>query len=349
MSRRLSGPTRELIQCQGGVLARWQTAARQPDAATIDGLLRCGRWRTLYRGVYATFTGDPPRESVLWAAVLRCGTGAALSYRSAAELGGLADRPSRLAADLAVEPVHVTVPVTRHVQVGVAEAGGRLPQLVLHRSTRIAEATHSVLNPPRTRIDETVLDLIELEISPHAVSSWLAAACGRRLCTPAHLRAAALRRARMRWRAEVLAALNDIDDGVLSQLERLYLRNVERPHQLPQARRQVRVPRPRGSSYLDNLYEGYGVAVELDGRAAHPPQARWLDIHRDNYFAGAGIVTLRYSWADVTGRRCLVAAEVGQVLRLRGWNGRVRQCGPGCLVAGAAIPVRDRGGYSERG
>ncbi len=147
----------------------------------------------------------------------------------------------------------------------------------------------------------------------------------------------------------MLAALSDIDDGVLSQLERLYLRNVERPHQLPQARRQVRVPRPRGSSYLDNLYESYGVAVELDGRAAHPPQARWLDIHRDNYFAGAGIVTLRYSWADVTGRRCLVAAEVGQVLRLRGWNGRVRQCGPGCLVAGAAIPGRDRGGYSERG
>ncbi|MHB1431464.1 MAG: hypothetical protein ACYCVZ_05040 [Streptosporangiaceae bacterium] len=334
MSRPLSGPTRDLIECQRGVLARWQTAARPPDAAAIDGLLRSGRWRTLYRGVYATFTGDPPWESVLWAAVLRCGIGAALSYQSAAELGGLVDRPGRAAVDLAVEPIHVTVPVSRHVQVGAGESAGRLPPLVLHRSTRIADTIHTVRIPPRTRIDETVLDLIEGEISPDAVYSWLAAACGRRLCTPRHLQAAALRRARMRWRAEVLAALSDIDDGVLSQLERLYLRNVERPHQLPQARRQVRVPRSRGSSYLDNLYDGYGVAVELDGRAAHPPQARWRDIHRDNYFAGSGIVTLRYNWADVTERRCLVAAEVGQVLRSRGWTGRVRKCGPGCLAVG---------------
>ena len=333
MSRPLSGPTRDLIECQRGVLARWQTAARPPDAATIDGLLRCGRWRTLYRGVYAAFTGDPPWESVLWAAVLRCGAGAALSYQSAAELGGLVDRPGRAAVGLAAEPIHVTVPSDRHVQVGARESAGRLPRLVLHRSTRIADATHSVRTPPRTRIEETVLDLIEGEISPDAVYSWLAAACGRRLCTPRHLRAAALRRARMRWRAEVLAALRDIDDGVLSQLERLYLRNVERPHQLPRARHQVRVSRSRGSSYLDNLYEGYDVAVELDGRVAHPPQARWQDMHRDNYFAGSGIVTLRYNWADVTERRCLVAAQVGQVLRSRGWTGHVRKCGPGCLAA----------------
>jgi very-short-patch-repair endonuclease len=127
-------------------------------------------------------------------------------------------------------------------------------------------------------------------------------------------------------------ALEEISDGVMSNLERGYLRLVERPHWLPKPHRQAKRRQGRRSSYLDNLYQEFGLAIELDGLGAHPAEARWRDIHRDNYFASSGIVTLRYSWADIVERPCQVAYEIAQVLRLRGWTGTVRSCGPGCQV-----------------
>ena len=84
-----------------------------------------------------------------------------------------------------------------------------------------------------------------------------------------------------------------------------------------------------------NHYQEFGVAVELDGQAAHPVDARWRDIHRDNARAEVGIVTLRYGWTDVTMEPCRVAAEVARVLRNHGWNGHPRACGPGCTASSA--------------
>jgi very-short-patch-repair endonuclease len=72
------------------------------------------------------------------------------------------------------------------------------------------------------------------------------------------------------------------------------------------------------------------VAVETDGAAAHPEEARWRDIARDNAAAANGLVTLRYSWSDVTTRACHVAAEVAAVLSTRGWPGTPASCGPAC-------------------
>jgi very-short-patch-repair endonuclease len=179
----------------------------------IDALLRSGRWRPLYRGIYAAYTGTPPRESQLWAGVLRAGPGAALSHHTAAEIDGA--------------------------------------------------------------------------------------------------------------------------DGVHSLLEYRYVRDVEQAHGLPTAERQARLIRgvrfPR-SQYLDNLYEPFGVAVELDGSAAHPVEDRWADIHRDNFCAGLGILTLRFSWADVTRRACAVAGGFCDVLRRRGWAGQPLRCGPDCTL-----------------
>ncbi|MGH3400387.1 MAG: hypothetical protein ACRDPO_37470, partial [Streptosporangiaceae bacterium] len=75
----------------------------------------------------------------------------------------------------------------------------------------------------------------------------------------------------------------------------------------------------------------YLVAVELDGRAAHPADRRWPDIHRDNAAASAGVITLRYGWLDVTRHPCRVAAQVAEVLRLRGYGGG-RACSADCPV-----------------
>jgi hypothetical protein len=70
--------------------------------------------------------------------------------------------------------------------------------------------------------------------------------------------------------------------------------------------------------------------VELDGHGAHPPQARWRDIRRDNLNAAHGLITLRLGFVDVSEHPCASAALVGGVLRSRGWEGTLRRCGRYC-------------------
>ena len=157
-------------------------------------------------------------------------------------------------------------------------------------------------------------------------------ACSRRLTTPDLLRSAMAVRAQIRWRSELAEATTESDAGLHSKLEARYVRGVERPHGLPHATRQALSRVGTRTRYLDNLYREFGVAVELDGRAAHPAEARWRDIHRDNASAAAGLVTLRYNWTDITMDPCRVAAEIARVLRGHGWTGHLRPCGPGCAV-----------------
>jgi hypothetical protein len=137
----------------------------------------------------------------------------------------------------------------------------------------------------------------------------------------------------MRWRGEIAGALSLVSDGVHSGFEWRYVRQVERPHGLPVAARQARSRAGERIRYLDNHYALFCVAVELDGQLAHPREARWRDIHRDNASAALGIVTLRYSWADIMADSCRVAAEIARVLRSRGWTGRPTACGSSCAVA----------------
>ena len=96
----------ELLAAQGKAIARRQGAGAGIDPQTMRDWVRSGRWQRLQRGVYATFSGEPTRETVLWAALLRAGPGAVLSHRTAAERHGLIDEPSAL--------ITITVPVSRH-------------------------------------------------------------------------------------------------------------------------------------------------------------------------------------------------------------------------------------------
>jgi very-short-patch-repair endonuclease len=323
----LSGMGQELLELQHGVIARWQVAQVGQDVRIVDPQLHNGRWQSLYRGVYATFTGRPSRIALLWGAVLRAGPGAALSYDTAAELDRLADKPSTC--------IHVTVSPARQITISRRECEGSGPKIILHRSTRLDQARHPARTPPRTRIEETTLDLIQVSSSIDQALAWLASACGRRLTTPGLLLGSMAARSRLRWRAQLVSALTDVGDGVHSVLEWHYVRDVERSHGLPRAKRQVRSRIGGRTRYLDNHYQEFGVAVELDGLAAHPVEARWRDIYRDNASAEAGIVTLRYGWADVTEEPCRVAVEVSKVLRHHGWTGRLRPCGPGCVASSA--------------
>jgi hypothetical protein len=182
-------------------------------------------------------------------------------------------------------------------------------------------------------VEDTVLDLIVAARTFEDAYGWISAAVGRRLTTPALLAKSLAARPRMRWRGWITAALQDAADGVHSPLERRYVYGVERAHGLPAARRQAKRRHGSGTRYLDNLYEDYGVCAELDGLAAHPPEGRWRDTHRDNANLVQGTQTLRYGWPDVTGNRCQTAAQIAQILRAHGWTGTLRPCSPTCTAA----------------
>jgi hypothetical protein len=314
-----------LLQAQSGVVSRQQAVDAGLTEKAIEWRLHAEHWRQLHRGVYATFTGAPSRQARLWAAVLRAGPGAVLSHESAAEIHELIDKPG--------SRVHISVPAEQHPARRQAIRG-----VLIHRRRGLVAEWQPPWQLPRTSVEDTVLDLVAGARSFDDAYGWIAAAVGRRLTTPGLLGKALAGRSRMRWRPWVAAALEDAADGVHSPLERHYVHGVERAHRLPAATRQAKRRHGSGMRYLDNLYEEYGLCVELDGAAAHPAEGRWRDTRRDNVSFVQGARTMRYGWPDVTEHRCRTAAEVGTVLRDGGWTGTVRSCGPGCTATAKTGP-----------
>jgi len=317
MQRELPPSLRYLAQRQSGVITRSQALRAGLTTDMIKFRVRSDRWRQIHPGVYATFTGVPNRGVRLWAAVLSAGPGAVLSHQTAAELQGLADKRD--------DSIHVTVPRDRHV----IPAGG----IRLHRSGRAVEAMQGHTYPPRTKVEETVLDLTQVAKTFDDVCGWVTRAIARDLTDDSRLREAMSNRPRLRWRADLHELIIAAAGGDHSVLEFRYHRDVERAHGLPEPSRQVSFATPGGRrGRRDRVYEEYGVVVELDGRLAHPEENRWQDKTRDNAAAAAGKQSLRYGWEQVRWEPCATAAEVARVLRLHGWAGRPRPCSPGCPV-----------------
>ena len=317
MDRELPSTLRYLAQRQGGIVSRSQALRMGLSPDMVKFRISSGRWLQMYQGVYATFTGVPSRGARLWAAVLLAGPGATLSYETAAELYRLADH--------ATETIHVTIPGQRRV---------RAPEgVILHRSARAVEAMQGHTYPPRTKVEETVLDLAQAANSFDDVCGWVTRAIARELTDEARLHAAMSTRMRLRWRADLHQLIVAAASGDHSVLEFRYHRDVEQAHGLPESARQVPFVTPTGRrGRRDRLYEEYGVVVELDGRLAHPAENQWKDKARDNAAAAAGEQSLRYGWTQVKSQACTTAAEVARVLRRHGWDGRPRPCSPACPV-----------------
>ena len=176
------------------------------------------------------------------------------------------------------------------------------------------------MSPPCTRVEDTVLDLIEASASFEEAYDWICRAIGRRRTTAARIRDVMAARPRMRWRADLELALGDAGE-VLSVLERRYARGVERPHGLPTATRQARVWHGTGNRYLDNLYDEYRACVEIDGAAAHPADEQWRDKDRDRWNSvHRKIDTIRIGVLGLRTReaQCATAAEMATWLSGRG-------------------------------
>lgn len=313
---------RRLLASQGHVITRSQAADRGLDAEAVRNRARYGAWQRMLGGVYADFTGTPNREAEVWAALLRAGPGAVLSHWTAAERHGLTDAPS--------PAVHLTVPAERHPARWAAIRG-----VVVHRSRCLPQAVHPAMSPPCTRVEHTVLDLVEAAATFEEAYDWICRAVGRRRTTPERLGEAMAARPRMRWRKDLELALDDAVSA-LSVLERRYVHGVERPHGLPAATRQARVWHGTGSRYLDNLYEQYRACVEIDGAAAHPAAEQWRDKDRDRWNAvHEQIDTIRIGMPSLRtpDAQCATAADVSAWLSGRGPAAGHPCLRPGCPVA----------------
>jgi hypothetical protein len=329
MARPLPLKVEQLIHNQQGIVRRGQLIETGMTPSAIHRHLVGGKWRRLGEGVYATFTGPLTREAKLWTVVLLAGDGALLSYETAAELHGFAEETS--------QKIHVSVPVARD-----PARTFRMRGVVIHRcSVMRPDRIQAPWMQPRTGVESTTVDLIAAAETFDDAYAWVCRATKDNLTTPVLLRKEIAGRSRMRWRTWLTEALLDAGSGVNSALERRYLRNVERAHDLPTPERQARQHADAKTMYLDNLYAEYQLCVELDGVKYH--QNRWQDTDRDNVnIAAANTRTMRFGWVAATEMRCRTAQLVANALRNNGWQGKPRPCKRGCPVT---LPgVGDGGG-----
>ena len=310
-----------LLNSQRGIIGNSQAQRVGVPRKAVRHRLNTGQWRRMHRGVYATFTGEAPREAKLWAAVKRVGEGAMLSHETAAEIHGLTDRPST--------KIHVTVPHSRRPAQNKPIQG-----VIIHRSDQSRPQRLPSWRLPCTRIEDTVLDLVAAAGSFDEAYSWVSRALSKQLVTVGMLREAMTARTRVRWRAWLAEALTDADDGAYFPLERRYARDVERAHGLPRALRQARRTIGGMTHYKDNWYSDYGICVELDGAAYHPPEQIGTDKRRDNVNLGVdGVGTFRFGIVDVTERACVSAGLVAASLLRNRWQGQPHPCRrPECEV-----------------
>jgi hypothetical protein len=60
--------SQELLATQGNAIARRQSGNSGIDPRAMRSRVDSGRWQRLHRGVYAAFSGEPARETMLLAA-----------------------------------------------------------------------------------------------------------------------------------------------------------------------------------------------------------------------------------------------------------------------------------------
>jgi hypothetical protein len=127
--------------------------------------------------------------------------------------------------------------------------------------------------------------------------------------------------------------------GVHSYLEILGVRALSGVAGPPRPQLQYRIVLPDGPVRLDAAWPEARLAVEFDGAAFHgDPEARQRDLRRDAALAALGWVVLGFTYADITERPRVCAAQVVAVYRER----RVNAAQAGTSPTGMSVPAASR-------
>ena len=270
--------TREapLIRRQFGLISLEQLADAGLTRAKIRTLVRHGRLRRVFPGVYAVEGAPRTPRQLAMAAVLACGEGAALSHVSAACHWRILDHwPSM---------PQVTIP-------GKGGQRGRRG-IELHHSLRLQTTTHDHI--PVTTLARTLNDIATHRAIKAAVRQ---AERLYRLDLPALDARGPLKR----FLATYVSAADTDNDFEADFLE-LCAR-----HGIPEPLRKQQV----GPYWPDFLWPEHRLIVELDGRGSHLGHIPFSeDRERDRYLQLQGYVVLRFTYEDVRDRPAAVAAQI---------------------------------------
>jgi hypothetical protein len=290
---------------QSGVLTRAQLISFGLHDSQVARLVRQQVLRRLDRGVYILGVLEPTWHQYAWAAVLLGGRSARLIGASAGVFEGLAT-PS--------------LPILLSVDSNSGLASRYWLRVVRQRTS--ARPSGSLASPPRTLIEDTVLDLCASASNDAAVIGLLTLSTPR-LTNSRRLARALERRTRIAHRRLIADIIAETAIGVQSPLEFRWIKQVERPHRLPIPTRPYQLP---SGTVADGAYEEFRVLLELDGRRYHDGEHRFRDWRRDNLSSEDGWLTLRYGWRDTVVESCETAGNLVRVLRRRGFDGELARC-----------------------
>ena len=286
-------PDRTVAGWAGLVAAGW-TPAR------VRAHLDACQWRRYGRAI-VLHNGPLRLEETRAVALINCGPRAQLTSFTALHERGLRSWERHA--------VHVLVP-----------AGARIV-----RASDFTLRVHWIGDWPADaagrRLDTVASSLLRAAASfnqPRPACGVLAAGVQQRLIRPGDLRAAVADSPRIRHRAILLAAVDDIAQGAqaLSEIDFARLcRRVALPEPVRQAVRREPSGRRR---YLDAEWQradGTRIVVEIDG-ALHLAARRWWDDQlRQNELSIAGDLVLRFPSAIVRTEPALVAEQIRRALR----------------------------------
>lgn len=273
----------EVAARQHGVVSRAQLLEAGVTDDAIKARVRRGHLHRIHRGVFAV--GHPPltRESRWMAAALACGEGAALSHLDAASLWQIYEASG--------PRIHV-----------VARSDRRVPGLRVHRARRLdPDDTTERDGIPVTSVARTLVDLTDI-LAEDRILRAMREAEFKRLLDHDSLDAAVQRARGRRNTSALKGALARHRPGqiVRDELEHRFLQltdavGVRRPET------NVKVRTRRRTYTVDCLWRAEGVAVELDGRAAHARAAAFEeDRERDAALSAMGLRPVRFTWWRVT-------------------------------------------------
>jgi predicted transcriptional regulator of viral defense system len=297
-TRKLHSPVWKLAEAQHGVVARRQLLDLGLTTAAIKHRLRRGRLHPIHRGVYAVGRPELTQKARWMAAVLACGSGAALSDESAAGLWGIQEVETR-------RPIHVTVPSKRRP---------KRRGIVVHRRA-LASADLAVRD--RIPVMSPVRTLVHLadRLGPRHLEAAINEADKLGLVNPEKLRMA-LEQLSGESGVPRLRTVLDRHTFVLtdSELERRFLPLV-RSAGLPAPLTGQRVT----GFKVDFFWPDLGLVVETDGLRYHrTPAQQSRDRLRDQRHTAAGLTPLRFThWQVARERRYVVATLKAVARRLR--------------------------------
>jgi very-short-patch-repair endonuclease len=267
-----------LARLQHGVITRWQLIEQGFSPAAIRHRISTGRLHPVARGVYAVGRPELSRHGRWMAAVLTCGSHAALIHESAATLWGIRDRERR--------GVEVAVP---------GDARRRRTGIQIHRRSLTANDFTTHHNIPVTTPICTLIDLAA-RLTPSETERAVNDADKLDLVDPEALRDA-LDETDPRPGIRPLRGLLDYRTFTMTD-------SMNEQRFLPIARK-AGLPKPETQQWVngfrvDFFWPELKLIVETDGLRYHRTAAQQAEDHlRDQAHAIADFTPLRFTRAQV--------------------------------------------------